>query len=476
MVANFIVPDHDADAFKPLNATQFGFYTDKIIGGFTKWDSQHFLFVAKHGYVLEQSLAFFPLLPLLSRLISGCILILLAPLFTQEALLLIAMLTLNCYCFVQSAILHYRFARDLLKSHHLSLLIASLFCINPASIFMSAAYTESLYHMLTMFGLVHLRNNKPFLAAISFSLSAACRSNGMMNVIYLVLYVIHANYTKLSEALEPKKRVSLMKKVFSSLWIIADSLSIFSLLTILCVVPYFLFQYFAYSVHCSRTFEIQPSPYVVDFARKHGLRLLTDEPASEWCNLTLPFSYPFLQQHYWGVGFLSYFEIKQIPNFLLATPVVILTTMCLRTEFRELFMRFKAAWDNQSLSLLAMPYTSVLTFTLAGHLAFMFLFGFFVTNVQIITRLLFSSSPLLYWYTAKIIYTDAVTIPELQTFFVEQESEKKAEYGYYLSNNPLILIFAHWHLLSLRSRLILCYFLTYFIVGTALFCNFFPWT
>ena len=65
---------------------------------------------------------------------------------------------------------------------------------------------------------------------------------------------------------------------------------------------------------------------------------------------------------------------------------------------------------------------------------------------QVITRLVFSASPLIYWYTAYVIISDSTEPP----------------YRHCRSK---------W-----KSQLILGYFLSYFFIGTALHCNFYPWT
>ena len=50
-----------------------------------------------------------------------------------------------------------------------------------------------------------------------------------------------------------------------------------------------------------------------------------------WCAARLPNAYGFVQKEYWGVGFLSYYELKQLPNFLLAAPALLLSAWGVRS-------------------------------------------------------------------------------------------------------------------------------------------------
>ena len=38
----------------------------------------------------------------------------------------------------------------------------------------------------------------------------------------------------------------------------------------------------------------------------------------------MPMPYGYIQDKYWNVGFLRYFELRQIPNFIIAAPVIYL--------------------------------------------------------------------------------------------------------------------------------------------------------
>ena len=67
---------------------------------------------------------------------------------------------------------------------------------------------------------------------------------------------------------------------------------------IITIFPFIMFQFFGYILYCS------------------------GETKREWCSLFYPNLYGFVQKEYWKVGFLKYYELKQIPNFILASPVV----------------------------------------------------------------------------------------------------------------------------------------------------------
>lgn len=75
-----------------------------------------------------------------------------------------------------------RISCKVLKDKQVATMAVLLMCISPASVFMTMAYTESLFQMLTFAGVWLLINcDRPLLAAVPFALSCAVRSNGVVS-------------------------------------------------------------------------------------------------------------------------------------------------------------------------------------------------------------------------------------------------------------------------------------------------------
>ena len=75
-----------------------------------------------------------------------------------------------------------------------------------------------------------------------------------------------------------------------------------ALCSLVALAPLFAFQYVGYRQFCVDT--QRPQPY---------------------CAHLLPNVYSHVQARYWNVGLFAYYELKQVPNFLLAAPTLLMS-------------------------------------------------------------------------------------------------------------------------------------------------------
>jgi Gpi18-like mannosyltransferase len=148
----------DPSASHPRPAVD-AFVQDVAFGGLANWDGVHFLHIAEAGYWYEHQHAFFPLLPIATRVVRWGLFGFLrvdqlfgVPLQIRSQLLISGVLLSNA-CFVGAAIVLLSLSRAVLGNDRRAFVAAALFCISPASIFFSAFYTESIFALLTFGGL-----------------------------------------------------------------------------------------------------------------------------------------------------------------------------------------------------------------------------------------------------------------------------------------------------------------------------------
>ncbi|BBH04314.1 transferases, transferring hexosyl groups [Prunus dulcis] len=93
----------------------------------------------------------------------------LVPVIGQRAVLGLSGFVINNIAFV------------IVADHDAALRASILFCFNPASIFYSSIYSETLYALFSVGGLYHLISGKDVIAVLWFALSGFSRSNGIIN-------------------------------------------------------------------------------------------------------------------------------------------------------------------------------------------------------------------------------------------------------------------------------------------------------
>ncbi|KAF8071406.1 hypothetical protein N665_1128s0006 [Sinapis alba] len=413
------------------------------------WDSVYFLRISQCGYEYEQTYAFLPLLPFFISLLSRTVFAPLVPVIGLRAVMVLSGYVVTNSAFVFAAIYLFRVSVIILKDTEASFRASVIFCFNPASIFYSSIYSESLYALFSIGGVYHLLSGASNVAVLWFALSGCARSNGILNAGYICFQTMHRAY----EALYLKKRVCVLVTGF---------------LRCVCIcLPFVAFQAYGFYNIC------------------HGHKLDELRP---WCKAKVPLLYNFIQSHYWGVGFLRYFQFKQLPNFLLASPILSLAVCSVVSYMKtrpELFISLgfqasekekrssarlyslkdalepdvvtssnegksdirqrkpirkkdvtvtNAAANSNSPDLSG--YFSADVFPFVVHLGLMAATAFFIMHVQVATRFL-SASPPLYWFASHLI-----------------ASPKHSKWGY----------------------LIWSYCAAYILLGSLLFSNFYPFT
>lgn len=143
-----------------------------IIGASWRWDSGWYAAVIQHGYTVnpgENSVAFFPLFPLLVRLAIGP--------FSLRWMYLAGVMVVNlALVFALVAIWLYA---ESYGGRSLARRTIFLLAIFPTSFFFSVAYSESLFLLVTAWTLLALRNSRFAAAGAAGFLAALTRPPGI---------------------------------------------------------------------------------------------------------------------------------------------------------------------------------------------------------------------------------------------------------------------------------------------------------
>lgn len=428
--ANFFIPDYNpGDAFiGPVDLTEpitnVDWMVDLVLGGFRRWDANHFLHIAEYGYVYEQSLAFYPLYPLCIRVLTNIGLALgLSLVITFRNLALVVAILLNIFFFVKAANVLYSLTIVFRNNVNVARMTVILFCLSPAGIFFTAPYTESLFAWLSFLVMWWCVQKKFLFVVFPLCASILCRSNGLVNIGFVGFYVLYE--ILFSQKSSKSSRITVLLQGLATITIAG--------------LVFMGNQYFHYTIFC---FEYETD--YPDYIQLEGIDHrypMAGQSIRPWCQSDFPIAYSYVQSHYWNVGFLKYYQLKQIPNFILATPIVLCyfkriieyvwqqTQACIKVAKRA--DKFKVLINDSMLVYIV-------------HATFLLIFCLLYVHVQVTTRILAASSPCLYWFS--------------------QSAIPKRLNNEYLNN------------LGTFQNFVIIWFLFYIFVGTILFSNFLPWT
>lgn len=389
-VLNAAIPDHDADAFRPPR-TEKPLYLDATVewslGGLSHWDAEHFLFIAERGYLYEHNFAFFPLFPVILRGLAETLLWPLSSWLSVRGRLLVAVALGNTALFLLSVVALHALSRVVLQDRRLALLSSLLYCITPANVFMTAGYSESLFAALTFGGLFLLEKGFTFRACLALSIATAARSNGLVNIGFL-LYL--PSLRAISQIRVYRTTTKGHRKVFHYIWVIIRFLLTSLLGTAIIALPFCAFQYYGYRTFCTPSVSLERiPPALLSLAERKGYRVPDENgPPPLWCMRPLPLLYSHIQDVYWDVGFLRYFELKQIPNFILALPMATLGIIAVYAYFQanpELCLRL-GLWETGATKGLDKPipgFFNPRVFVYVVHSTALLVFGTLCMHVQV---------------------------------------------------------------------------------------------
>ncbi|KAL3698442.1 hypothetical protein R1sor_012518 [Riccia sorocarpa] len=372
------------------------------------WDGVYYVKIAECGYEYEHYHAFLPIFPLAMRFVTRTFLSKLVPSLGLRATLALSGYLINNLAFVFSAFCLFMLTEALLEDGLLALTAAALFCFNPASTFYSAIYSESLFALLSFTGILCFLKGRKWWAVILFGLSSGVRSNG---VLHAGLFLYQAMHKVFNQTIYRRRFSQVVPTILTAV------LQSFAVAT-----PFVGFQFYGWLQMC----------YIP--------RVKLISPARPWCSASVPYLYGFVQSHYWNVGFLRYFQLKQLPNFLLASPMLVLSICSIiaygRQQPRLLFslglvvagssspaqakvallsdgeeVRAKIARKGKtgdgSLEAPRKGFFSPAAVCFLIQLGFMTAVAMFVMHVQVATRFL-SVSPPVYWYGAHTMISSKV--------------------------------------------------------------------
>ena len=154
------------------------------------------------------------------------------------------------------------------------------FVASPAAVFFSVPYSESLFAALAFGGVAMLAQRRPWAATAHFALAACTRANGCL-FAFVLLFDSAALGLSLPRARWPG----------------------FALAT------------------TARLGLVAAPPMMIDAL---SFRRWCVGPRPLWCEQAWPSLYAHVQNTHWGVGFRGYWKLRQLPNFFLAAPALLI--------------------------------------------------------------------------------------------------------------------------------------------------------
>ncbi|EMD32128.1 glycosyltransferase family 76 protein [Gelatoporia subvermispora B] len=329
-----------------------------------RWDVFHYGHTAQYGYVYEHQWAFFPGPSLVMRGTSEFLHFLgvISQRSTWETVL-VGGAVIASLCDTSTTLYHLSLHH--LRSPSLAFLatLLSLLPSSPATLRL-VPYSEPYFTMLSYRGMLYCARRQWLAAVCAFALAGAFRSNGVM-LAGFVLWGIVVEPSLHKQQISPGKVIHALA------------------LTLIATFPFIYHQYRAYIAFCTDVTSAAP-----------------------WCESFPPSIYTYVQARYWGVGFLRYWTLPQLPNFLLAAPVLaVLLWSTTYYVLHALNPRLRAVLSGKDFGASAADPSPFLGSSLAPHALHALIFTLLLllnSHTQIVLRLA-ASMPFTYWTAARLV-------------------------------------------------------------------------
>ncbi|KZT54995.1 glycosyltransferase family 76 protein [Calocera cornea HHB12733] len=266
----------------------------------------------------------------------------------------------------------YELTCDLTKATSFALLTSLLYCM-PSSppVVMYAPYTEPFFAFFAFHGMRSALNNNLLRATADIVIAQLFRSSGVLLWAFPLWYKLaEPALRSLVADIKATRRFKLLGP--TTAYLLCICLAVVSLPLCVLAVEYGLQRWGKLHAFCSST---RMRPWCMN---------------GEWTHWT---SYAFVQEHYWNVGFLRYWEPAQTPNFLISAPVYALNFFYASTT---IISGIKSYFGGPSAAF-ARPFLPFALHTLGYSLIL-----FVSAHVQIMLRQV-SGLPVAYWGAAALL-------------------------------------------------------------------------
>ena len=223
LITNYFLPPYDT------SAAEVG--SSRVVNlGYGNWDAIYYNYLSENDYNYERFGAFFPFYPMILRYLTETMYPLLGHFGDFNTCIVISSAILNNVLFVVNAHLVITLSKLVMNTDETSNQAALLYAINPASVFFTVGYSESLFSFFVLLGLI-IREKDSMWYFVFFCLATAVRSNGLT----LAGFILYDHLTFMIKS----RQVLLVNVICMAIQLTFTAL------------PFFLFQSHIASLYCS---------------------------------------------------------------------------------------------------------------------------------------------------------------------------------------------------------------------------------